>query len=90
MRDHRKKQKVQDAAAEEAAQGAGNALATQSSGCAPIFGKPVASNNAKLFLGCVKHALDDPLPVSRLADYSEMGLKQQRDLLFQCKQRVPF
>ena len=93
MKEHRKKQKVQDAAVEEAVQGAGGAgtaLATQSTGASPLFGKTVASHNAKLFLGCVKNALEDPLSVSRLADFPEMGVSQQRDLLFHCKQRVPF
>ena len=92
MRAHRKKQRVHETAADEEAQvseGAGTALATQSTGAAPLFGRMVGSNNAKLFLGCVKNALEDPLPFSRFTDYPDMGVKQQRDMLFHCKQRVP-
>jgi hypothetical protein len=92
VREHRKKQKVQEAAADEVAEGAagaGTVLAMHSSDSAPIFGRSIPSENAMLFRGCVKKALEDPLPVSRLATFPEMNIKDQRDLLFQCKQRVP-
>ena len=60
-----------------------------SSGSASIFGREIPAENNALFRGCVKKALEDPLPVSRLAAFPEMTLNDQRDLLFQCKQRVP-
>ena len=92
MKDHRKKQRVQEPAdADEVAQGAGGTgttLAMHSSESAPIFGREIPTENAALFRGCVKKALEDPLPVSRLASFPEMNIRDQRDLLFQCKQRV--
>ena len=94
VRDHRKKQKVQEvpAAADGATQvaaGTGTTLAMHSSESVSIFGREIPAENNALFRGCVKKALEDPLPVSRLAAFPEMNLRDQRDLLFQCKQRVP-
>ena len=92
MRDHRKRQRVQDATVGEVAQaaaGTGTTLAMHSSESASIFGREIPAENNALFRGCVKKALEDPLPVSRLAAFPEMNLRDQRDLLFQCKQRVP-
>ena len=93
VRDHRKKQKVQEPAAADGvaqvAAGTGTTLAMHSSESVSIFGREIPAENNALFRGCVKKALEDPLPVSRLAVFPEMNLRDQRDLLFQCKQRVP-
>ena len=80
------------AAADEVAQGAGGTgttLAMHSSEAASIFGREIPAEHNALFRGCVEKALEDPLPASRLASFPEMNLRDQRDLLFQCKQRVP-
>lgn len=105
MREHRKKQRVlepivmeasEDAAAEEEEilieipVGAGTALPIQTSGSASCFERHISSKNAKLYLGCVNKALNDPLPADRLANLPKMSISQQRELLFQYKQKVPF
>ena len=87
VREHRKKQRVQEPA--QSVEGAGTVLAMHSSDSAPFFGRSIPTENAALFRGCVKKALEDPLPVSRLHDYPDMRMLDQRDVLFQCKQRVP-
>ena len=93
MRDHRKKQKVQELAAADGvaqvAAGTGTTLAMHSTESAPFFGRSIPTENAALFRGCVRKALEDPLPVSRLHDYLDMRMLDQREVLFQCKQRVP-
>ena len=93
VREHRKKQRVQDPAAVDGVvqvvAGTGTTLAMHSTESAPFFGRSIPTENAALFRGCVKKALEDPLPVSRLQDYPDMRLLDQRDVLFQCKQRVP-
>ena len=92
MRSNRKRQNEQDATVDEVAQavaGTGTTLAMHSSESASIFGREIPAEHNTLFRGCVKKALEDPLPVSRLAAFPEMNLRDQRDLLFQCKQRVP-
>jgi hypothetical protein len=93
VREHRKKQKIHaDAAAsaEQAAEGASTALATQSTGTGLVFGRTVLPSNAQLFNACVYKALTDPLPVDHLVAYPELSVMRQREVLFQCKQKVPF
>ena len=93
MREHRKKQKVHaDAAApaDSVAEGASTALATQSTGSGLVFGRTVLPQNAQLFSGCVLKNLTDPLPVDHLVAYPELSVMRQREVLFQCKQKVPF
>jgi F0F1-type ATP synthase membrane subunit b/b' len=92
VREHRKKQKVHaDAAApaDSVAEGASTALATQSTGTGLVFGRTVLPSNAQLFNGCVYKALTDPLPVDHLVAYPELSVMRQREVLFQCKQKVP-
>ena len=69
--------------------GAGTTLASQSAGAAPIFGRNIPSENAKLYLGCIQKALHDPLPVEQLSHLPAMTVDRQRELLFQCRQKVP-
>jgi hypothetical protein len=93
VREHRKKQKVHadaTAAAEQVAEGASTALSTQSTGTGLVFGRTVLAQNAQLFSGCVNKALTDPLPVDHLVAYPELSVMRQREVLFQCKQKVPF
>lgn len=95
MREHRKRQKVpaaSDSAADEegAPEGAGTDLATQSTGIGLVFGSTVLPKNAHLYSSCVQKALTDPLRVDVLAGFPELTMAKQRDLLFQCKQKVPF
>ena len=91
MREHRKKQKVQAAAsADQVAEGASIALSTQSTGAGLVFGRTVQPQNAQLFNGAVYKALTDPLPVDHLVSYPELSVMRQREVLFQCKQKVPF
>ena len=90
MREHRKRQKVRPAASDDqVAQGASTALSTQSTGSGLVFGSTVLPQNAKLFSGCVLKALTDPLPLEHLSVYPELSVMRQREVLFQCKQRVP-
>ena len=91
MKDHRKKQRVQEPTVEEGSpEGAGTELASQSTGAGPVFGNTVLPKNAQLYSSCVQKALTDPLRVDALAGFPELTLAKQRDLLFQCKQKVPF
>ena len=95
MREHRKKQRVEVAAdggpagGDQVAEGASTALSTQSTGSGLVFGSTVLPQNAQLFSGCVKKALTDPLPLEHLSVYPELSVMRQREVLFQCKQKVP-
>ena len=90
MREHRKRQKVCPAASDDqVAQGASTALSTQSTGSGLVFGSTVLAKNAQLFSGCVRKALTDPLPLEHLSVYPELSIMRQREVLFQCKQKVP-
>lgn len=77
------------ASAGQVAEGASTALSTQSTGAGLVFGRTVLPQNAQLFGGCVQKALADPLPVDSLVGYPELSAMRQREVLFQCKQKVP-
>ena len=82
---------MQEPTAEEGApESAGTVLASQSTGAGLVFGNTVLPKNAQLYSSCVQKALTDPLRVDALAGFPELTLAKQRDLLFQCKQKVPF
>jgi hypothetical protein len=97
VREHRKRQRVEpstdgaDPQAEgPAAEGAGTSLASQSANAAHIFGRPVPAENAKLYLGLVNKVLKEPVPAFDLTELPAIPLKQHREMLFQCRQRVRF
>ena len=75
---------------EGAPEGDGTELASQSTGVGLVFGNTVLPKNAQLYSSCVQKALTDPLPVDSLAGFLELTLAKQRELLFQCKQKVLF
>lgn len=97
MREHRKKQKVhvavstsQAGSADQAVKGASTALTTQSNDSGLVFGRTILPQNAQLFSCCVHKALTDPLPVDSLAGYPELSVMRQKEVFFQCKQKLAY